>query len=456
MQTFKFNKLTLLTLFFVGAWFSDVSAQAEAGKFSLKEAISYGLDNHNSIQKSEMEIIKTKQRVNEALAAYLPQLNGSVGFTDNLVLPTSILPGAIFGQPGQDVAVQFGTQFNLNAVFDASQLIYNQTLITSLKALKEANSVVALNKQKVQEQVANDIAAAYYAAQLSTIQKGIIDANLQKLDSLLIIVKSQLDNGFAKKIDFNRLQVTHTNLKSDLQNIELGYQMQLTVLKYFMSYPLDSAIVLTTDIAKDVENDVENYNNLINSRDIISTDLKMLQAQRRLTEINIEQVNAGYFPTLSFNFRYGYQAQQNEINFFNKDANWFAFSSIGLNLQVPIFDGLNKKYKVDQLRIQLKQSSIDEDNLSEALKMQLINAQSKVALNKINVEQQKNNIAMADEIYETTRIQFREGFAPMTDLLNAETAVREAQTNYLRALAQVKLAELEVIKVSGNISSISK
>jgi outer membrane protein TolC len=182
----------------------------------------------------------------------------------------------------------------------------------------------------------------------------------------------------------------------------------------------------------------------------------MLQAQRRLTEINIEQVNAGYFPTLSFNFRYGYQAQQNEINFFNKDANWFAFSSIGLNLQVPIFDGLNKKYKVDQLRIQLKQSSIDEDNLSEALKMQLINAQSKVALNKINVEQQKNNIAMADEIYETTRIQFREGFAPMTDLLNAETAVREAQTNYLRALAQVKLAELEVIKVSGNISSISK
>ncbi len=452
MQTFKFYKLTLLTLFFVGSWFFDVSAQAEAGKFSLKEAISYGLDNHNSIQKSEMEIIKTKQRVNEALAAYLPQLNGSVGFTDNLVLPTSILPGAIFGQPGQDVSVQFGTQFNLNAVFDASQLIYNQTLITSLKALKEANSVVQLNKQKVQEQVANDIAAAYYAAQLSTIQKGIIDANLLKLDSLLIIVKSQLVNGFAKKIDYNRLQVTHTNLKSDLQNIELGYQMQLTVLKYFMSYPLDSAIVLTTDIAKDIEND----SNLINSRDIISIDLKMLQAQRRLTEINIDQVNAGYFPTLSFNFRYGYQAQQNEINFFNKDANWFAFSSIGLNLQVPIFDGLNKKYKVDQLKIQLKQSSIDEDNLSEALKMQLINAQSKVALNKINVEQQKNNIAMADEIYETTRIQFREGFTPMTDLLNAETAVREAQTNYLRALAQVKLAELEVIKVSGNISSISK
>jgi outer membrane protein TolC len=42
----------------------------------------------------------------------------------------------------------------------------------------------------------------------------------------------------------------------------------------------------------------------------------------------------------------------------------------------------------------------------------------------------------------------------MTDSLNAETAIREAQTNYLKALAQVKLSELEVLKISGNINSI--
>jgi outer membrane protein len=442
-------KLLILSLFILSV-FTTLKAQSVSNEFSLGEAIEYGLKNQAAIKKTDLETIKTKHRINEAISGYLPQLKGNVGFTDNLILPTSILPGAIFGQPGNDVAVQFGTQYNLNTTFDAVQLIYDQSLLTALKSFKEAEVITSLSKEKAEEQAAYDIASAYYGAKISIIQKGIIEANIQKLDSLMLIVKSQIDNGFAKPVDYNRLLVTRTNLMTDIQNIEQGYNMQLTVLKYFMSYPLDSTIMLSTDIVKDISNDSA----LLADNNISSIDIKLLQSQRRLTQMNINQINAGYFPTLSFNFRYGYQAQQNKINFFNKDANWFAFSSIGLNLNVPIFDGLNKKNKVDQLKIQLKQSQLDEDMLNDALKMQLKNAKNKVDINRAAVEQQLNNIKIAEEVYKVTSSQYQSGFAPMTDILNAETAIRESQTNYLKALAQVKLSELEVLKISGNINSI--
>jgi len=449
MIFYFFNTKMWMLSFLLLTGFTTLRAQSVPKEFSLGEAIEYGLKNQSAIQKTDLEAIKTKYRINEAISGYFPQLRANVGFTDNLILPTSILPGAIFGQPN-DVAVQFGTQYNLSTTFDAVQLIYDQSLITALKSLKEAERVTSLSKEKVEEQAAYDIASAYFGAQISILQRGILEANISKLDSLMLIVKSQINNGFAKPVDYNRLKVTRTNLMTDIQNIDQGYNIQLTILKYFMNYPLDSTISLTTDIVKNINIDSA----LIDDNNISSIDLKLLQSQRRLTEMNIDQVNAGYFPTLSFNFRYGYQAQQNKINFFNKDANWFAYSSIGLNLNVPIFDGLNKKYKVDQLKIQLKQSKLDEEMLNDALNMQLKNAQNKVDINKASVEQQFNNVKIAEEVYQVTRSQYQSGFAPMTDLLNAETAIREAQTNYLKSLAQVKLSELEVLKISGNINTI--
>ncbi len=260
--------------------FTALRAQSVPKEFSLGEAIEYGLKNQSAIQKTDLEAIKTKYRINEAISGYFPQLRANVGFTDNLILPTSILPGAIFGQPN-DVAVQFGTQYNLNTTFDAVQLIYDQSLITALKSLKEAEKVTSLSKEKVEEQAAYDIASAYFGAQISILQRGILEANISKLDSLMLIVKSQINNGFAKPVDYNRLKVTRTNLMTDIQNIDQGYNIQLTILKYFMNYPLDSTISLTTDIVKNINIDSA----LIDDNNISSIDLKLLQSQRRLTEI---------------------------------------------------------------------------------------------------------------------------------------------------------------------------
>ena len=73
-----------------------------------------------------------------------------------------------------------------------------------------------------------------------------------------------------------------------------------------------------------------------------------------------------------------------------------------------------------------------------------------------SMETQRNNLQLAEEIYQTTMLQYEAGIISTAELLNAETSLKEAQTNYLRAVAQIRMAELEALKAAGNIKSIIK
>lgn len=445
----QFNRMAQILL----CSFIGTSVYGQQGSvFTLQDAVVYGVAHQVNIQKSKLELDKNEQKFNEALALYLPQVRASGGVNNNLKLATNIIPGAVFGQPGQDVAVKFGTKYTVNGFIDASQVIYDQSLLTGLSANKEVQTISQLSVNKSEEQVIFDVAIAYYNVQLIGLQKEIVHANVKKLDSLLKITKVQLDNGFAKQLDYDKLKVNRTNLETELSNIELNYQQQLVYLKYVMAYPLEEAIQLSTSVdqekvASSIATKMEVTNNL---------DFQILMAQRRLTNINIAQLKASYLPSFSLGFRYGYQAQRNQLDFLSSATTWYPNSVLSINMNVPIFDGLSKHAKIQQLSIQQKQSALDEEQLKNTLKFQVKNMETKLQVSLGALETQRNNLQLAEEIYQTTMLQFQTGVISTAELLNAETSLKEAQTNYLRSVAQIRMAELEALKAAGNIKSIIK
>lgn len=448
----KRDQITRIATMLLFSIFGSSVYGQQGSTFTLQDAIVFGVAHQVNIQKSKLELDKNEQKFNEALALYLPQVRASGGVNNNLKLATNIIPGAVFGQPGQDVAVKFGTKYTVNGFIDASQVIYDQSLLTGLSANKEVQTISQLSVNKSEEQVIFDVAIAYYNVQLIGLQKEIVQANVKKLDSLLKITKVQLDNGFAKQLDYDKLKVNRTNLETELSNIELNYQQQLVYLKYVMAYPLEEAIQLSTSVeqekvASSIATKMEMTNNL---------DFQMLMAQRRLTNINISQLKASYLPSFSLGFRYGYQAQRNQLDFLSSATTWYPNSVLSINMNVPIFDGLSKHAKIQQLSIQQKQSVLDEEQLKNTLKFQLKNMETKLQVSLGALETQRNNLQLAEEIYQTTMLQYQTGVISTAELLNAETSLKEAQTNYLRSVAQIRMAELEALKAAGNIKSIIK
>lgn len=424
--------------------------RAQSGPMTLQQCIDYGLTNNAGVAKSKLEIERTDEAKNETRSNYLPQISGSIALQDNLKLQTSILPGEIFGQPGTKVAVQFGTTYNLNAGVDAKQVLYDQSLIYSMKLTQQSSKISEINEKKTEEQLIYDIASAYYAAQVSYTQKKLVESNLAQVDTLLMLTKIQLENDFAKQLDVDRLTVNQTNLQTDLANSTTNYEKQLMLLKYYMGMPLDAKIELPV-----ITGNEETAAPLIDLTTLNNTDVELVQAQRQINTITMQQIKAGYIPSLSMNFHSGYMLQQNDLRIFSKDAAWFPNSYIGLNLSVPIFDGLAKNSRVKQTDIKIRQSILDEQYLTENLKMQRANANNAMISNQAALESQKRNIELAKKVFETTQAQYVGGIATMTDLVNAETSLRDAQTNYLRALVNLKLSELDLIKSTGNIGSLN-
>src|SRR5262245_41325115 len=118
--------------------------------FSLKEAIDYSLANHGSTTIYNNQLEKVKLQSKEALSAYLPQVNTNATLDDNLRRQTTILPGAMFGQP-KDLAVQFGNKYTANAVVELNQTIYDQALLYGIKAGVPAQKIAELNIAKNNE-----------------------------------------------------------------------------------------------------------------------------------------------------------------------------------------------------------------------------------------------------------------------------------------------------------------
>lgn len=444
-QNYRLSLLMLLT-FLAG---SMSFARAQSGPMSLQQCVQYGLTNNAGVMKSKLEIDRMSEKRNETRAEYLPQVNGAISVQDNLKLQTSILPGELIGQPGTQVPVQFGTKYNTSAGVDAKQIIYDQSVINAMKLSKQNTKVSEINTRKTEEQLIYDIASAYYSAQVSYTQKQLVESNLIQVDSLLKITQIQFDNDAAKQLDIDKLMVNLTNLQTELATSTTNYEKQLILLKYYMGMPLDASIeVPAIDITQESAS-------MINTATLNTTEVELIQAQRDVYAMTLQQIKAGYIPSISLNFHSSIQNQQNTLHMFQKDARWFPNTYVGLNLNIPIFDGLAKNSRVKQTKIQMEQSILEEQYLTENLKMQRTNANNALKTNQAALASQKRNIELAQKVYTVTQAQFVGGIATMTDIVNAEMSLRDAQTNYLKALVQVKLGELDLIKSTGNIRTLN-
>jgi len=409
-----------------------IKAQQPATIFTLRQAVEYGVRHHISIQKSDFELEKYNQKLREALSGYLPQIKADAAYTNNLKLITQIIPGEFLGQPGQDMAIQFGTKYNASANIELSQTLIDFEKITGQKIARQYSRIGMLDKQKTVEQIIYDISNAYTVSQVAFLQQENIYNNILQIDSLLVSVQSQVDNGFANSIDLKRLQFERSNLQTRLQNARLEYEQSMTILKYVMTYPLEEEISIDTE----VEYSKLTYL-LAEEIRINSLDIQLLQEQNKLTALSLKQMKQSYLPKLSFNFKYGILAQQNNANIFRSSTNWYPNSLASLNLSTPIFDGNYKLSKVRQLQLEHKQNELEKTIQQNSVNKEVKTAKERLTINTVNLATTKESKALAEEVYALSYIQFQNGYTSLKDLLDANTQVKESQTAYLKAILDV-------------------
>lgn len=421
----------------------------------LKAALNYALDHHNAIKNAEIDVLKGKQMIREALSAGLPQLNANLGMTNNLALRTSLVPANFFGgPPGEFARLQFGTNWIGNAGVQLDQMLFSKTWLIGLEATRELQDFYELSLSKSKEDVVYEVARLYYQIQLSKTQRGLIQANLSQIDGLHKVAQKQFENGFGKKIDVDRLQVQQSNLQIQLSNLDLQLRQLTLALKLAMQMPLETDIVLTDSISE---------SNLLNVDQPIAQPyfqdrpmLSILKKQQELYSLDERRWRAGYFPTFSFFANYTYEWQADQFSDISKGLFWNDYSQVGIHASIPIFDGFFKDSKIQTAQLNGMQMANQHSLVLLSYQLQYESAKITVRVHQNNLRAVNETLGVAQSVYRVAQSRYREGLAPITELLDAETSMREAQSNYITTLANIKLAEIDLLYSNGQLMKLAE
>lgn len=439
---------TLLIIMMINMINLKVNGQQKV-ELSLKKCLQMAVDYDQRVKIANMEQNKLKSKKIETIGNGLPQISASGQLQDFIKLPTQLIPGEFFGRPGELIPVQFGTNYNMSGGLNVSQLIYSQSYITAIQISKRLLEQNELDIEKNKQNVIYDVAQLYLLALVTDKQIQYMKENLLKIDTLAGLSKIHFDNGYLKKVDIDRINVNRINMVTEIQNLSVMLDQQLNMLKYFTGISLEDNLVLNESI----------FNLEVFIPDNLNTDnhidLKMIDKQKELSQLQIGMVRTECMPTLSAFGSFSYNSQQNEFNkLFNDGKSWLGTSVIGLSLNVPIFAGMTKYYKLNQSKVQYKQLSLIRDYSKKLIDTQVKNAVEKLENAKKVAEAQDANVTLAGDVYNVIYDQYKQGVASLTDLLNAGTSLISAQSGHAQAIVQMKLAELELFKATGNLTSV--
>jgi len=448
----KLSKLKLLLAILLTATIS-LPAQNLTRNLSLHDCLKLGIENNITVKKAKLDKDKNGYRINETISKGLPQIEGYGQFQDNLKLPVNVIPGEIFGKPGQQISIQFGSQYTANGGVKFNQLLYSQTYLTSIDLAKKANDISSLGYEKSKEDLVYTLSQLYFLAQVTKKQKELINENIKRMDQLIDITKKQLQGGIIQSVDLDRIMVTKENLLSQYSSTDDLLKQQFDMIKYYIDLPANTEINLTDSTSyRLIANADTSFTKDFSGR----TDLRILEKQKDIALLNKKIINDAYMPSLSANGQFYYMSMQQKFDFFNGNGSnkWFGAEVVGLNLSIPIFDGLEKKNKASQAMIEYDKSKITIEDTKKYYSVEYDNAFRNLTNTKYIVERQNDNIALAEKVFSITSQKYHEGVVPLSDLLHDETSLGDAQMSYLNALFQNKTAELNILKSTGKLNTL--
>lgn len=451
-QNFKLINFVLLVFISVFA-INGYSQSAEIKELSLASLLKLTLENNQVIKKANLDVENSRYKYMEGRAMLLPQINGSAGMNYNPLLQQSALPGEILGQPGTTVLVALGQNWNANVGLTFNQVLLDLSLFSGIKAASTSQDLFALNSELTDENIIEQVSTVYYSLMIQRQQVIALDSTIENTQKLQSILQTQLQNGLVKKIDSDRISVSLSNLNSRKQQLINSIHIIENQLKFLAGLPVNSEIQFSNaELTK-----IEVLKESTTTNDFsFRTEMKLLQKQQEIMATQYKMTKFEFAPTLSLSANYFYQGLNNDFIFDRTNANWFQVSTIGLNLRVPIFDGGYRYARVKQFEVKQKLLNEDISLTAQSLEMAHKNALSQIQNSLLTLGSQEMNKNLAEDVYKSTIENYNNGLASLSDLINAENGLNDANNNYLTSLLNYKLAEIQLLKASGELKTLTE
>jgi outer membrane protein len=428
-------------------------------ELTVREAVELAYKNVIEIKNAEIDY-RIQEAVNkETFGRALPQVTGNVGVQRYLQLPGILFPDAtstavysilkeegVSGTNGPITnvpvpvlqQVSFQQPWNLALGATLEQLLFQPDVFVGLRARKTALNLSTALIEQTKERVKDSAYRRYYAILVAEKQLLFVNESIQRLEKLYRDDSIMYVNGFAERLDLDRVQVQLNNLRSTKSFVENGVTLSYAALKFSLGLPQQDVVVLKEELTPATIKD-----------GVLITDFKYedraeirtLQVTRELQQLDVKRYQMGVYPTVALAGNYSVNAQGQKF-FTNNNTTWINSSFIGLNVSVPIFDGFQRKYRVQQAQLRVNQVDNNITNVKQVIDLQQTISRESLKSALFNLDIQERNLELALKVYNTTKLKFEQGLGSSFEVLQSDTDYQQAQNNYFNALYNATVAKI--------------
>lgn len=445
-------KKYLFLLVLIGLSASQVTAQ-QLVELKLADALTYALENNPSAKNARLELLISKATIKETTAQGLPQINGSYNLDYNPKIPVVFLPNQPpFGDPSipsDVIPARFGVSYSSGLGVSVSQMIFDGSFFVGLRAARTLLDLTNKDLKKAEIDVVENVKKAYFGVLVNQQRIRLAEANLARIDTLLKETTSLQEAGFVEKLDVSRVQVQRNNTYTQVQRSQTALDISKQILKLQMGMPMEYELILAESLEE--LSAKEEMLSLLGEEGAERVELEQVSTQLMLASLDLKNNHSQYMPRINFVGNARRSGAGNDLDRVFSKSNWFGSSLVGVSMSVPIFDGFSKAARIQKNRVQINQLENQRTFLKESFKNELHAAKSNLRNDLSILDVQEANLKLATEVYQIARIKYKEGVGSNLEVVEADAALIQAETNYLGAIYDGLISKINLEKALGLI-----
>lgn len=432
IRTFLLSGLLLTSSF---AWGQDDRAM----KLTLDKALRVALDRNKQIRIAQLEVKKSQAQLMEARSNLLPKLNASGQYLRNIEKPVMFLPpGTPFGSDGGPAILEIGYDNSYTGTVSATLPLFSNAIYSGIRLSKRGVELSEEAYHGSKMNIITDVKKAFYGVLLAGEVKDLTNMSFENAEENLENVRRLQQQGLVAEYDFIRADVQVENLRPLVLRAENNYELAKNRLRITIGLDASRQIEIEGELAYEKPIEVLSLEEALQKVMANNSSLRLLDIQVAMLREAVTLERSSHFPSLAVYGNYQYQTQANNFQF--SDYTWVKTMFIGLQLQVPIFNGFGTMARVNQAKLSLSQAEEQQKAFTEAIKTQLESVIYRIEQAKKSIEGQTKAITQAELGYDIAKSRYTNGLGTQLEVNDADLALMQARVNYVQSVYDYKVA----------------
>lgn len=444
-----------------------------APTLSLDDCLRIALSGSPTVKVADLEVKRLDYSKKEVIGQLLPTIEFGASYNRTLAKQTMYMSMGRMGggsssssggeddgesqqSSGRPTGIKVGMDNSISTGFTGSLPLIAPTLWKTL-SISDSQILKSLEAaRQSRQQLVNQVKSAYYALLLAYDSRAVIQQSYDMARLTYETYSRQNAIGTASDYDVLRTSVAMKNIEPELAQSEIAIKQARLQLQVLMG--IDAKFdFLPADALSNYEGTMyEDVIAKLNHDYSGNSDLRLLDHDRSILKKTLTMQKLAFSPTLALSANYNWTSMNNGSPF--KNLIWSPYSSVGLTLSIPLFQGGQRVSCIRQTNVQLEELRLQRENLERSIAMQVDLAIDNIKMNVKQIASCSESVTQADKAHSIMEKSFEIGAASYLDLRDSELALTRARLAYYQAIYNYLVAgsELELLQGTAPVDEYAK